>query len=426
MAQAVNPRPGQKVVRPHWFQERTLHSRRRWIVMLGGTGGGKTWWGPVWLGDRIGRDLARGIPDGRYLVIGPTVDMVRDMLVPSLEAHYAGTSLEGLHEKARNIYHVGGQGGPRIYFRSADKPQRIEGHHVRGCWMDECGQMKALIWPIIRARTAFYRAPTLLTGYPWAMNWYYHDVYLPWKAGDKSIDVVQFASIDNPDYPREEFEDARSKLPAWLFEMRYLGIFRRPAGLVYPDLTDENNVVEPFEPDKDWPLYAGMDPGACFGVLFVYVHDGTWYIWREYYSEEVMGAGERARALLEVLEDRKPIAWIYDPARLQDVVDLGEHGIGPFHPAKNAVMAGIETLTSLVKPGKLKVMRGQAPNFMDQMGRYTFPVDPATGERKSENPIKLFDHLPDCARYIAHTLLGAPEESQETVIYYNPTRISPY
>ena len=31
----------QKIVDPYWFQERTLDSPARYIVMLGGTGGGK-------------------------------------------------------------------------------------------------------------------------------------------------------------------------------------------------------------------------------------------------------------------------------------------------------------------------------------------------------------------------------------------------
>jgi hypothetical protein len=154
-----------KEIRPYPHQARTLDSKARYIVMLGGTGGGKTWWGPVWLADRIQKDYAAGVGKGaKYLAIGPTVEMVRDTMVPYLRDHYAGTYLQGAYKEQKNIYEL--PTGGRIYFRSADKPQRIEGHHVRAAWVDEPGQMKALIWPIIKSRTAFHRAPVLLTGLP--------------------------------------------------------------------------------------------------------------------------------------------------------------------------------------------------------------------------------------------------------------------
>lgn len=411
----------------YWYQAQALEAldqKIRFCAMIGGTGAGKTWFGPWWLAEVIAQDVRNGWHRGaRYLAIAPTVRMAEDILVPTICEAFRGTKLQGEYLAQKNIYRLRTSG--TIYFRSADRPERIEGHHVKAVWMDEPGQMKAFIWPIVQARTGFHQAPILLTGYPTSTNWYYQDIYLPWRGGDKDFRVIQFASTDNPAYSAKEMERARKTLPSWLFEMRYLGQFRRPAGLVYPDFTNENNVVESFNPDPNWPLYAGIDPGSFFGVLFVYQHDGNWFVWREFYTEELMGAAERSRRLKEILQGRKPLAWIYDPARLQDVLDLAEHGLGPFYPANNAVMAGIESLTSVVKPGNFKVMRGQASNFMDQMARYSFPVDPATGTRKAENPVKQFDHLPDCARYVIHTLLGAPEESEETVIFNNPTRISP-
>ena len=207
-----------KTVKPYWFQEATLDSKARYIVMLGGTGGGKTWWGPVWLASKIEHDLEDGIEGGRYLAVGPTTEMVRDTMVPQLEEHYKGTRMEGTYWRQSKVYES--PAGWKIYFRSADKPERIEGHHVRAAWVDEPGQMKALIWPVIQARTAFYKAPVLFTGYPWSMNWYYHDVFKVWEQGDSTYEVIQFKSVDNPDYPQEEYDKAKETLPAWMCDMR--------------------------------------------------------------------------------------------------------------------------------------------------------------------------------------------------------------
>jgi len=412
-----------KIVRPYWFQQRTLDSTARYVVMLGGTGGGKTWWGPVWLADRINRDYASGIRDGRYLALGPTSEMARDQMLPYLSKHYEDTALEGTWKAQSAIYEV--PGGAKIFFRSADRPERIEGHHVRAAWVDEPGQMKGLIWPIVQARTGYYSAQVLFTGYPWAMNWYYHEVFKRWEAGDSDYDIIQFRSIDNPDYPVEEYERARRTLPGWMFDMRYDGKFRKPAGLVYPEF-DESLFVEPFDIPDDWPVYIGLDPSVFFGALFLTWHDGIYYAYSDYYTEILTPAQEHARELLERVRGQV-FYWLYDPARLTDANELAQHGVGPLTPASNPVLPGIGTVTAVIKSGRLRVMRGRCPNLVDQVEKYSFPVDPVTGNYSRENPVKKDDHLPDCLRYILHSLEGAPERQEQTTegVYHDPVFISP-
>lgn len=413
-----------KIVRPHWYQQRTLDSTARYVVMLGGTGGGKTWWGPVWLADRISRDYEAGIRDARYLALGPTSEMARDQMKPYLVEHYRDTALEGTWEAQARTYHL--PNGGRIFFRSADKPERIEGHHVRAAWVDEPGQMKSLVWPIIQGRTGFHRAQILFTGYPWAMNWYYHDIFRRWEAGDNDYDVIQFRSIDNPEYPRAEYDRARRSLPGWMFDMRYDGKFRKPAGLVYPEF-GEGLFVDPFDVPEDWPVYVGLDPSVFFGALYLAWHDGTYYAYSDYYTEILTPAREHAVELLERVRGQV-LYWVYDPARLTDVNELAQHGIGPLIPGNNPVLPGIGTVTEFIKGGRLKVMRGRCPNLVDQMEKYSFPVDPSTGEISNENPVKRNDHVPDCLRYILHTLEGAqlPGDEEEYYEHEEPMHISNY
>ena len=417
----------EKVVTPYWFQEETLDAvdeGKRFIVMLGGTGGGKTWWAPVWLAYLINRDAAAGNGKGaRYLAIGCTSDMVNDMVLPEIVGHFTDTNLEG-------HYHISGRRyelptGGNIYLRSAEKPYRIEGQHVRGAILDEPSEMKALIWPIIMSRTAFYQAPTLFCGYPTNMGWYYEALYQAWEKGDPDIVVIEFPSTANPLYPKEEMERAKRTLPAWLYEMRWEGKFRKPFGLVYPDF-GQHLYVEPFEIDKDWPTYVGVDPAVHYGALMVAWHDGVFYAYNEYYIEVVQSAEEYASDMLDLIEGCNQ-GWIYDPARLTDVVNLAEHGCGPFYKANNAVQPGIITLTGLIKEGRFKVMRGRCPNFTDQMEKYRYPTDPASGKvTPNANPLKLNDDLPDCARYLAHTLASAPLEERDTLVVDLGEEISNY
>lgn len=420
--------PAKEPITAHWFQDATLDAidrAIRYIVMLCGTGAGKTWWIPPWLSYLINRDHVAGNGNGaRYLAIGCTGDMVNDMILPVLREHFSGTNLEG-------HYHISGRRyelptGGNIYLRSAEKPYRIEGQHARGAVLDEPSEMKATIWPIIMRRTAFYQAPVLFTGYPTNMGWYYESLYKPWAEGAKDIVVIEAPSTANPLYPKEEMERARLTLPTWLFEMSYLGKFRKPFGLVYPDFGDQC-YVDPFDVPSDWPTYTVVDPAVQYGALFIAWNRGTYYVYNEYYNEVVQSAEEYAEELLAPQEGVNQ-GWLYDPARLTDVVNLAAHGCGPFYKADNAVRPGIITLTGLIKAGRWKVMRGRCPVFCDQMAKYRWPTDPVTGKvvDGAENPIKAYDDLPDCARYAAHTLEGAPLEERERVVYSDERDISRY
>jgi len=417
--------PG-KTAWAYWYQRATLDAAtegKRFIAMIGGTGGGKTWWGPWWMEDLISRDVEAGNGEGaQYLVIGRTYSMTRDILVSEFVDHFRGTMYEGEWFASKMAYVL--PTGGTVYFRSADEPYRIEGFHTRGIWMDEPSEMPALIWIVAQSRVGLYQAPILFTGYPTNMGWYYNSIYQPWKNGDPDYCCIQFDSTENPMYSQKEMDRAKATLPGWMYDMRHRGMFRKPFGLVYPDF-GAHLFVEPFKIPDDWPTYTMVDPGIHYGALMWAWHDGVFYAYNEFYADEVKGAEEYATAMLSKQEGVNQ-GWIYDPARLTDVVNLADHGCGPFYKANNAIDAGIVTLTGIIKQGKLKVMNGRCPNFVDQMEKYSYPTDAASGKISKDKPIKKDDHLPDCARYGAHTLASSPLEKRGIMEVDLGEEISPY
>ena len=135
----MTPEAPEKNVEPYWYQEETLPTDpeyaygtdARFIAMLGGTGGGKTFWGPRWLADRIARDVEAGDGDGaQYIVVGRTYTMAMNVLLPELEKCFEGTYLEGKWRASKSTYVL--PTGGTIYFLSADEPYRLEGLHARG------------------------------------------------------------------------------------------------------------------------------------------------------------------------------------------------------------------------------------------------------------------------------------------------------
>jgi len=416
----------EKTVTPYWFQEQTLDLLDRgvrFIAMRLGTGAGKTWWAPRFLAYLIARDVEAGNGKGaRYLNIGRTYRMTNDILVPELMNCFEGTNLEGHYHASKEIYEL--PTGGNVYFRSADKPFRIEGHHARGALLDEPSEMPALIWVIVQGRTGYYQAPVLFTGYPTNSGWYHQDIYVPWEKGDPDYAVIIGSSTENPEYPKEEVERAKRTLPTWLYEMRYEGKASKPRGLVYPDF-GTHLFCDPFEIPKDWPTYIAVDPAVFYGALFCAWNKGTYYAYNEYYVQHVRSAEDHAKDMLARIEGVCQ-GWLYDPARLTDVVNLTPFGCGPFYKADNAVQAGIVTTTGIIKGGRLKVMRGRCPTFCDQMGKYSYPTDAATGSIVKENPVKKDDDLPDCARYLFHSLESMPLEERGSVVYSDEQDISRY
>lgn len=400
-----------------------MDSSARFIALMGGTGGGKTWWGPIWMYNLIAGDVARGVGKGaKYLAVARTYAMASDTLIPLFREHFDGTPLQGHWHEQKGRYEL--PTGGTVFFKSGDKPHRIEGIHARGAWLDEPSEMPALIWVIIQSRVGLYTAPVLFTGYPTNMGWYYDQVFRPWEEGDHEYDVIQFDSTENPMYSAEEMARAKRVLPAWLYDMRYRGLFRKPAGLIYPTF-GTHQYVEPFDIPDDWPSYATVDPGLFYGAVFMAWHEGVYYQYDEYSTTDPRSAQAHADQMRPKIKGSF-LGWMYDPARKTDILNLIQAGLGPFYKANNAVNAGIETTLEVIGTDRWKIMRGKCPSTVDQFSKYKRPTDPGTGEVTSDKPLKKDDEMPDCVRYMFHTLESAPLKTREVVVASLAEEISSY
>jgi len=198
----------------HPGQAMAFDSEAQYVAMIAGTGGGKTWFGPIWLAREIAKD-----PKGDYLAVSPTYPMLKDILLPRaleiLNDWHGGT-----YKSMEKVYYL--KGGGRVLFRSADRPLSMESVHVNAVWLDEAGQMRSEAWHVAQRRVGFHKGRILITTTPYLLNWLKTDIYDRWKEGDPAIDVIQFGTAENPYYPREQIEVARRTMPDWMFRMFYL------------------------------------------------------------------------------------------------------------------------------------------------------------------------------------------------------------
>ncbi|MCC6596980.1 MAG: hypothetical protein IT477_10770, partial [Rhodanobacteraceae bacterium] len=234
----------------HPGQLKAWDSRKRFVVVLAGSQGGKTSFGPFWLWREI---QERG--PGDYGVVTPTFPLLELKALPEFRrlfeetlnlGRYVGNPVRRFTVSAEGEIRLFGQRQrtpTHVYFGHAQDPDSLESATFKGVWADEVGQRKFQYgsWAALRRRTTLHRARVLFTTTPYVLGWLKTEFYDAWEATGRNhptIDIINFASTMNPMFSEEEFEELRLSMPPWQFEMFHLGRFTRPAGLIYDCFSD--------------------------------------------------------------------------------------------------------------------------------------------------------------------------------------------
>ena len=127
----------------------------------------------------------------------------------------------------------------------------------------------------------------LITTTPYEWNWFKTEVYDRWVQGDPDYDVIQSHSLENPAFPRAEYERARRTMPSWKFNLFYKAQFEKPAGLIYDCFDELTHSIPRVALDPSWPRFVGHDFGAnnTAALWLAYVPDANiFYAYREYHA----------------------------------------------------------------------------------------------------------------------------------------------
>ena len=332
----------------------------------------------------------------------------------------------------------------RVFFRSSDTPENLEGAHVGWIWMDEFGQEQfpEKSWAALKRRRGFFDAPVLGTTTPYVLHWilelwdkaatnrYFAVTDLGKRAaaveemrvrrdeegfradwswltetveevadGDRDVEVIRFPSIANPNYPMKTFEWARDNYSDWEFRMFYLAEKARSAGLVFGEILEQDLWVDmlPIEAQGQngghpWPRYAGVDFGTTNPTAVVYgtmSPEGVLYLDEEFYRKDSTDM-ENAK---DAQRTRVMHAW-GDPSARGGIETYRRMGWNITSCAKHEVRVGISEVISRAKQGKLKVVRNACPMLERELQQYLW--DP----KHPEQVIKERDHGPDAMRYM--------------------------
>jgi hypothetical protein len=381
----------------HPGQTRAWRSDARFNLVLAGTQGGKTSFGPLWLHREIQR-TANGHNDD-YIAATSSYDLFKLKMLPEMRRYFC--ECLGWSYNAGDKLIVG-PGGERIILRSAQAEGGLESSTAKGAWLDEWGQdcVSVDAWEAVQRRLSINQGRVLFTTTPYNLGWLKQQVYDRWVGGDSDYAVIQFRSCDNPSFPLAEYDRAERTLPDWKFQMFYNGVFSRPAGLIYSDYDEAKHCVRPFHIPDHWKRHVGVDFGPVNTALVWLAEEpntGRLYVYRETHGQ---GKASTEYAV-DALEYAEPVVNWLGGAKSEDEYRMAWRvkGVPVILPFINDVEPGIDRVIALFRQDRLFVFE-TCHGVRSQLGTYSRELDDS-GEPLEKIKDKEKFHFLDSLRYVS-------------------------
>ena len=416
----------------HVGQSLAWQSKAKVVAMIAGTGGGKTYMGARWIYKKHSEAQTLHTPK---IVISASYPMMGRVTLPTFLDFWRPLDVGEYRTFDRTF--LSKVGGP-VYFGSAEKPYGMEGIHAGAAWLDEAGMMDRLVFDVVRRRTAFRNGQILITTTPYTANWLKTEIFdnatvdrviakdptnpkdyevKRIQTGDRDYYVVQFSSLINPEYPVEEYLEAKASWPEWKFKMFFEGEFERPMGLIFndfiPTLAPEGNIVKSFDVPTHWERRVGVDIGFNHptGILWIATDPNTDsdFVYREFKDVRLDGPDiGKTIVRMSVDHDRKRerlgTIWV-DPSR-PDVIRQINREVSEnmpagarARPANNSVEAGLLEVIERLRSRELLFFEGLEKTF-DELGEYHWEMSKADDGELTDKPVKFKDDLMDALRYM--------------------------
>lgn len=414
------------VLQPHYGQARAWLSDARYVFVFAGTKGGKTSFAPWWLDREIGRTADPSGRDNDYLMVAPTYDLFKLKLLPETLWVFQTVLKSGRYWSKERLIELAAPDGQfwakkaddpmwgRIILRSASSGGGLESSTARAAVLDECGHddFRITAWESVLQRLSLYQGRVLGLSTPYNLGWTKTEVFDKWREGNPNYRVVQFPSIANPTFPKDEFEEARKRLPKWKFDMKYRGIFERPAGLIY-DVFDPKvhkiATISGIDFKEDESVSLGFIGGLDFGAVhtaaisaLVYRLPGqkpVIYVIREYLEGHKTISGHA-----EILRTWHTPIWVGGSgSEKQWRWEFSKEGVIVNEPPIKEVEIGIDKVYAALA-GKRLFITENCKGLLDEIGQYSRKVDEKgrpTEKIRNKNEYHLLDSLRYLMTYVS-------------------------
>ena len=376
---------------PHPAQDRLLRAEARIYCAISGIQGGKTSLGVYWLTQKL-EGVASNV---NFLVAAPTYKILQQSTLPAIMSIWP----PWFYTYNKNDATLTLKTGNKIYLRTGTDPNAAEGIQLIGAaWLDEAGMCSRMFWHNVESRTAFMQASVLLTSTPYGMNWLKKEVIDAAKHRE-DICYVHWRSVDNPAFPKEEYERQKQMLPPSVFRRKYEGIHEQMEGLVY-NLTPSHK-CKPFELPQGTKYYAGVDWGYHnpMGIIIRAITPNGHHYTVSEFKKSGLTPDEKvqaAKAKHGIYNCERFLCDPEDPAMIETFVRAGLPAVA-FHKLYTQgkeISPGIELHASLIHQNRFQIFEGCCPELEDEYSTYHYAESKENREAK-EIPVATNNHLMD-------------------------------
>lgn len=225
-------------------------------------------------------------------------------------------------------------------------------------------------------------------------------------AENKNIYRIKFLMDDNPSLSNEA-KDRLKNMFSGLFYRRYImGEWVQAEGVIYDMWSDKYVMDCPKDRRYYDEIIAAVDYGTSTVMTFALygVKDGVFYLFKEYYwnaekEKEQKTDAEFARDFQQFMHGYKVDSIYIDPAAASFRTTLRRYKI-TCKNAKNEVINGIRTVSTLLKEGRFFVDK-ECKATITEFSQYAW--DAKSQETGIDKPIKKNDHAMDRNRYALHS-----------------------
>ena len=275
--------------------------------------------------------------------------------------------------------------GSLVEFKSAEDPQSLRGAGLDILWMDEAAFIKnEESWGVIRPSLSDKQGLLITTTTPNQKNWFYEEFFSKDSRTDVNNSRVEYRSIDNPYFQKDEWEYVKSRYHPLLFAQEYMASFDSMAGkdlagdwLHYyesSDLLDSEG--KPLKLRK----YMGVDPAISlsanadrFVITIIGVTDSNEVFLLEQYAARIPFAEQLLTIEEYYLRFKPEIIGIESNAYQAALVQQTERlmSMPPVVPmfAKGKKWERILAMSPLFRIGKIKIKKDHA-NFIQEWVDY--------------------------------------------------------
>ena len=303
--------------------------------------------------------------------------------------------------------------------------QRIQGAAIDLAAVDE--EIDSIIWGELKVRLLIRDgrlivSATLVRSEDWLV-----DMEDRFDSGDPTIFLTRLNTEFNEhikDEARQELFRGSTKEE---LEIRVQGRSKKKHGLVYNNFKSDL-IIDPIPIPPEATLYAALDPGfRVFAGLWMAVFpNGKQYVIDEMYLEHISGLKEVADYYFNIkrkyaipavelggsIDDppkERVVTTLIDPAASQTLVDgspsiqhqlIVNHNIVTI-PGFNAIEAGIVTCQRAIEHKTVRVFN-TCVNFNREIKRYKLTTENTARNQhdRKDGPLRKWDHLMDCWRYL--------------------------